>query len=47
LTIFGNEYNGICAGLWPAVKNPDDITIGKIKRLLDFEKKARNENNNK
>ena len=46
LTIFGDGYNGICMWLWPPVQDPDDKTIKTIKRLLELEKQARDENIN-
>jgi len=44
-TIFGEGFDGICKWSWPPVKNPDEKTIGIVKRLLDLEKQARDEEN--
>ena len=40
-TIFGSGVKGVCTGLWPAIKNPDETTIKNIKRLLELEQNAR------
>ena len=47
IIILNKEFNGICGGYnctntW--FKNPDEFTIDTIKKLLELEKTARNEN---
>jgi len=38
---YGEGFDGLCAGQWPIVKNPDEATVGIVKRLLELEQKAR------
>ena len=44
-TILGKECKGICANVrLTRVSDPDETEIKTIKRLLELEKQARNEN---
>jgi len=47
-TILGKEFKGLCVGglhggatAW--FTNPDEVAIARVKRLLEWEQKARNE----
>jgi len=45
LTILGKEFNGIrWCGSHSSIKNPDEAAIKAIKRLLELEQQARDEN---
>ena len=40
-TILGKKFNGICNSLYPGIFDPDKAMIANIKKLLEFEQKAR------
>jgi len=44
MTILGNEFKSLCKGSHLHIRNPDQTTVKGIKRLLELEKQARDEN---
>jgi len=44
VTLLGKECKGLCHAPVVTVCDPDEATVNGIKRLLELEKQARNEN---
>jgi len=46
IPISGKEFKGICRDFILFICDPDETMVNDIKKLLEFEKKARNKNKN-